>query len=222
MLFIDNLKLLFTKENRLYLIIVIWLLNGIVIINFLQIVGIFFFLPYLAFLMFLYLLSLVSKKDIRKFSPLTLIGLLIISIPIMIIIIVVLFILFAVSLISYVFMTSWFILYGLILFSKKVDNTLKDNKGKYLTRGIVFFGGMALSLVLLIIFYFAPSLDTYKIVFEKAFPNYLNYAYLIVGIVILFLFSICFISLFRKSFNGWYGLFSVLIVGYTFYLVLKI
>ena len=69
----------------------------------------------------------ILKKDIREFSLFTLIGLLVISIPLMIIIMIVLFVLFAVSLISYVFMTSWFILYGLILISKRVDKDLYKN-----------------------------------------------------------------------------------------------
>ncbi|MFX1275092.1 MAG: hypothetical protein ACFFBP_06385 [Promethearchaeota archaeon] len=226
MLIIDNLKLLFKKENRLYLIIVIWLLVGIIIIDFFPIIGIFIFIPYLAFLMFLYLLSLVSKKDIRKFSPLTLIGLLLISIPLMIIIIIVLFVLFAISLISYVLMTSWFILYGLILTSKRVDKTLYRNKLKPLTRNIEFFGGVILSIALLFLFFIAPSLDTSNLIFESGTSQnlilYLNYAYIIVGISIFILFFICFIYIFKKSFNAWYGIFSILIAGYTFFLVLKI
>ena len=219
---LDNLKQLLEKRNRLYLILVIWLIFGIVIIDFLPIVGIIIFIPYLAFLIFLYLVSIVFKKDIRDFSKLSLIGLILISLPLMLIIIVILFILFPFSLISYLFMTSWFILYGILLLSKRADKALKQHKAKKLTRGIEFFGGISVAITLLFLFYLAPMLDVQKMIFEAKFPIYLNYAYLIIGIAILSLAVICLIYMFKKSFNAWFGLFSIIIAGYTFFLVLKI
>ncbi|MFX1494406.1 MAG: hypothetical protein ACFFBZ_09015, partial [Promethearchaeota archaeon] len=78
--FIDNLKKLGLKENRKYLILVIWLLIDITLIQIpiqikIQIgaievelwdlIGVVIFLPFLTFLMFLFLLSMFFKKDIK-------------------------------------------------------------------------------------------------------------------------------------------------------------
>ena len=51
---IDNLKKIFSKENWRLAALVIWLLVGVVVIQFHAIAGIIIFLPFLTFLMFLY------------------------------------------------------------------------------------------------------------------------------------------------------------------------
>ncbi|MBN1803553.1 MAG: hypothetical protein JW891_18730 [Candidatus Lokiarchaeota archaeon] len=226
MLIVDNLKKLLEKRNRRYLVLVAWLIAGIITINFLPIVGIIIFLPFLAFVMFLFLLSVFSKKDIRDIAHWKVFLLLLASLPLMLIISVFLLALFAFSIISYMFMTSWFILYGLILTSKKIDSNLKERKGKKFTRTIEFLGGLAFSLVLLVLFYFAPVIDVQKIIFKNEVPYYLGIyltvAYIIVGAAIIGIGVLCFYYVFKKSFNAWYGIFVVLAAGYTFYLVLKI
>ena len=222
MIIIDNLKLLGEKKNRLYLILVVWLLIGEVVIQLFPIIGIFIFLPFLAFLLYLLVLSFITKKDIREYSAWKLILLLILLIPLMLVMAIVLVVLFAVSIISYVFMTSWFILYGIILMSKKGDNLLRELPLKSLMRSIEFFGGILLAGILLFLFYYAPKLDVQKIIFETEVPPLLNYVYLIVGIVLAGLAAICLILMFKKSFNAWFGIFSIVAATYSFFLALKI
>ncbi|MFX1396455.1 MAG: DUF3488 domain-containing protein [Promethearchaeota archaeon] len=226
MLIIDNLKKLIEKRNMGYLILVIWLLAGIVAIQFFPIVGIVIFLPFLTFLMFLYLLSLFAKKDIRDIAPWKVILLLIASLPVMLIISLFLFALFAASIVSYMLMTSWFILYGLILTSKSVDSKLKKLKGNKFTRGVEFFGGIAVSIAFLVLFVFAPLIDVQKLIFKDPLPLYLeiyiNITYLIVAGTIIGIGTLCFIHMFKKKFNAWYGIFCILAAGYTFFLALKV
>jgi len=222
MIIVDNLKLLGEKKNRLYLILVVWLLIGDIVIQIEPIVGIIIFLPYLAFMLYLFILAIITKKDVRDYSAWKLILLLILLFPIMIIMAIVLFIMFAFSVISYIFMTSWFILYGIILISKKADKKLHELPLKPLTRSVEFFGGIVIAGALLFLFYYAPMLDVQKVIFETEVPVLLNYVYLIVGIVLAGLALTCIIFMFKKSFNAWFGMFCIVAAIYAFFLALKI
>ena len=68
---IENIKLLFIKENWRYSILLWWLIGGIGFMRFLPIVGIFIFFPLLAFLVFLLFFSMVSKKKYWRISHLS-------------------------------------------------------------------------------------------------------------------------------------------------------
>ena len=119
-------------------------------------------------------------------------------------------------------MTSWFILYSIIVTSKKVDNKLHELPLKPLTRSIEFFGGIAIAGVLIVLFYLLPTLDVQKVIFETEVPPLLNYVYIVVGIVLAGLAITCFIFMFKKSFNAWFGIFSIVAAIYAFFLALKI
>ena len=222
MIIVDNLKLLGEKKNRLYLILVVWLLVGDIFIQINPIVGILIFLPYLAFMIYLFILAIITKKDVRDYSAWKLILLLLLLIPIMVVMAIILVIIFAASIISYIFMTSWFILYGIILISKKVDNKLHELPLKPLTRSVEFFGGILIAGALLFLFYYAPTLDVEKVIFETEVPVLLNYVYLIVGIVLAGLALTCLIFMFKKSFNAWFGMFCIVAAIYGFFLALKV
>jgi hypothetical protein len=226
---IDNLKKI--GKNWRLTALVIWLLVGVAIIPyphpFVSFIGILIFLPFLVFLMFLFLLSLISKKDIFEYSVLKTILFLLISLPIMLLLSIILVVLFAISVITYVFFTSWFIFYGSYLIGKKVDDKLVyGKKRRPFLRFIIFFGSLVVSLLLLYLFLIGPTLfaDYLKIIVKTdiAFPPYLNGVFLIVGGVIIGLTIICIIYMFKKSFNGWFGLFTILISVYTLFLVFKI
>ena len=227
---IDNLKKL--GKNWRLLALVIWLLVGTAVIPYpnpiVSIIGVLIFLPFLVFLMFLFLLSIVSKKDIFEYSPRKIILFLLISLPIMLIISIILIILFAISIVTYFFFTSWFILYGSYLIGKKVDNSLlKLSAGRGFLRFLVFFGGLAVSLLLLFFFLIGPTLygPYLSVILEDPlaeFPWYLNGVYILVGGILIGLAIICIIYMFKKSFPGWFGVFAILISFYTLFLVLKI
>jgi len=224
---IDNLKKI--GKNWRLTALVIWLLIGIAIIPYpnpiVSIIGILIFLPFLVFLMFLFLLSLISKTNIFEYSPWKIILFLLISLPIMLLISIILVIMFAVAFVTYFFFTSWFIFYGCYLIGKKVDEKLVSGKKRSaFLRFIIFFGGLTVSLLLLYLFILGPTLFDFSIITKTpiAIPWYLNVVYLIVGGVLIGLAIICIVYMFKKSFNGWFGLFAILASFYTLFLVLKI
>ena len=227
---IDNLKKL--GKNWRLLLLVIWLLAGTAVIPhpnpIVSLIGILIFLPFLVFLMFLFLLSLLSKKDIFEYSVGKTILFLVISLPIMLIISIILVFLFAISIITYFFFTSWFILYGSYLIGKKVDDSLLKVPaiGGFL-RFLVFFGGLAVALLLLFFFYIGPTVfgSYLSIILEdplEPFPWYLNGVFILVGGILIGLAIISLIYMFKKSFPGWFGVFAILVSFYTLFLVLKI
>ena len=224
---IDNLKKL--GKNWRLLALVIWLLIGTAIIPYpnpvVNIIGILIFLPFLVFLMFLFLLSLVSKKNIFEYPPWKIILFLLISLPIMLLLAIILIVLFAISIITYFFFTSWFILYGSHLLGKRADKRLlKMPKGGAFLRTIVFFGGLAVSLLLLFFFLIGPNLYDFSVILKTPvdLPWYLNGVYLLVGGIIIGLTILSIIYMFKKSFSGWFGIFAILVSFYTLFLVLKI
>jgi len=226
---IDNLKKI--GKNWRLTALVIWLLIGIAIIPYpnpiVSSIGILIFLPFLVFLMFLFFLSLISKKNIFEYSIWKIILFLLISLPIMLLISIILVIMFAIAVVTYFFFTSWFIFYGCYLIGKRVDEKLVSGKKRSaFLRFIIFFGGLTVSLLLLYLFLIGPTLFDFSIILKTptvdAFPWYLNVVYLIVGGVLIGLAIICIVYMFKKSFNGWFGLFAILASFYTLFLVLKI
>ena len=224
---IENLKKL-GKDWRL-LLLVIWMLVGIALIpypnRYVSIIGIIVFLPFLVFLMFLFLLSLISKKDIFEYPTWKIILFLIISLPIMLLISILLIILFAISIITYFFFTSWFIIYACYLVGKNIDTKLhKIPKTRPFLRTLIFFGGLAVSLILLYLFIIAPSLLDLSVLTEDTivFPWYLNGVYILIGGILVGLAILCIVYMFKKSFPGWFGTFAILVSIYTLFLVIKI
>ncbi|MCK4779182.1 MAG: hypothetical protein KAT57_03295 [Candidatus Lokiarchaeota archaeon] len=224
---IDNLKKL-GKNWRLTALLV-WMLVGIAIIPYpnriVSIIGILIFLPFLVFLMFLFLLSLISKKNIFEYSPWKIIVFLLISLPIMLFISIILIVLLAISVVSYFFFTSWFILYGCYLLGKNIDTKLyKTPKLRPFIRTLIFFGGLAASLLFLYLFIIGPTLFDFSVIIETPIdvPWYLNGIYILVGGVLVGLAIVCIVYMFKKSFAGWFGTFAILVSIYTLFLILKI
>ncbi|MFX1428310.1 MAG: hypothetical protein ACFFBE_17785 [Promethearchaeota archaeon] len=227
---IDNFKKI--GKNWRLLVIVIWLLVGISIIPFpdhrVSFVGIIIFLPFLVFLMFLFLLSLISKKDIFEYPPWKVMLFLLISLPIMLLISVILIVLFAISIVSYFFFSSWFILYGAYLLGRNIDNRLyKVSKAKTFLRVLIFIGGIVGSIVFLFLFIIGPKIFDFSNIIEDMggtieVPWYLNGVYVLVGGILLGLTVVAIIFIFKKSFAGWFGIFSLIVSFYTLFLVLKI
>jgi len=239
MSFIENLKKLTLKENWKYLIIVILLLIGIAVIqipveytitilsfeiDLWDLIGVVIFLPFLTFVMFLFLLSLIAKKDVKEISSWKVMLIFLAALPLMIIISIILVGLFLFSILSYIFLTSWFILYGAYLTSKRLDDNLKKRVHSSFYRGILFVGGIIGALLLLIGYIFGSSYigDLLGITITQNIYNILNYVVLIVGLMIIVFSVIGIVYLFKGIFNAWLGIFSILTVIYTFYLLVKI
>ncbi|TFG16397.1 MAG: hypothetical protein EU531_06630 [Promethearchaeota archaeon] len=237
--FIENLKKLTLKHNRKYLILVILLLIGIAVIQIpveytitlfsyeialWDLIGVVIFLPFLTFILFLFLLSLLAKKDVKEIASWKVILIFLVALPLMIIISIILVGLFLFSILSYIFLTSWFILYGAYLTSKRLDDNLKKRVHGSVYRGIEFVGGVIGALLLLIAYIFGSSYfgDLIGITVTQSISNILNYVVLIVGLMIILFGVIGIFYLFKRIFNAWLGIFSILTVIYTFYLLVKI
>ncbi|MFW9782070.1 MAG: hypothetical protein ACFFFB_07280, partial [Candidatus Heimdallarchaeota archaeon] len=178
---------------------------------------------------FLYLLSLFYKKDVKEIPSWKVLLIFIITLPLMSVIAVILVVLFAFSIFSYFFFSSWFILYGAYLIAKNIDNRLKRHKYRKITRGLTFSSGTLFSLFLLVIF-FVPALGILDIIYTfipelSLYPGLnlgVRVLFIIVGLTIIAFAFLSLVFLSRKIFNAWIGIFSVLVVVYTYYFVVKL
>ncbi len=151
--FIDNLKKLGEKENKLYLILLIYLLIGyaalrILTLMNLALIGAIVYFPILGFTSFFWFLSLLNRK-ITEYSTTKIILLLIIDCVLMIILLFVIAAIIIVSIFSYFFFTSLFLLYGCFKMSKEIDERMYYKHGAWFWRGVEFWGGLTISLVLI-------------------------------------------------------------------------
>jgi len=236
---IDNLKKLGLKENRKYLILVIWLLVNITIIqipfqfsiqilgnqiDLFDLIGVVIYVPFLTFLVFTFMYSLFAKKDVKEVAAWKVFLTLFLTLPLMVVLIPILVILFGFSIISYIILTSWFILYGAYLSSKRLDNSLKKRVHSLFYRGIEFFGGSIFSLILLGAYLFGSQIigNLIGLTITPSVYNILNYVVIFVGVILLLFIVIGSIYMFKRIFNAWLGIFSFLVVIYTFYLLVKI
>ena len=236
---IDNLKKLGLKENRKYLILVIWLLINITIIqlpfeyaiqifainiDLLDLIGVVTYIPFLTFLAFIFLYSIASKKDVKEIASWKVLLTFFLTLPLMFFLIPLMVGIFLFSLFSYVFFTSWFILYGAYLSSKRLDDSLKRRVHSSFYRVIQFFGGSLLSIVLLVAYIFGSQTigDLVGLTFTQAVYDTLNYVVIFIGIIVIFFIIVGIVFMFKRIFNAWLGMFSLSVVIYTFYLLIKI
>ncbi len=236
---IDNLKKLGLKENRKYLILVIWLLVNIIIIqlpfeyaiqifainiDLLDLIGVVTYLPFLTFLAFIFLYSIASKKDVKEIASWTVLLTFFLTLPLMFFLIPIMVGIFLFSIFSYIFFTSWFILYGTYLSSKRLDETLKRRVHSSFYRVIQFFGGSILSIVLLAAYIFGSQTigDLIGLTFTQVVYDRLTYAVIFIGIIVIFFIIVGIVFMFKRIFNAWLGMFSLSVVIYTFYLLIKI
>ena len=226
---IENLKKLGEKENFKYLFLVIWLVIGVSISqinamignqNILSWISIGIFLPFLTFLMFLFLLSLIAKKDIKEIKAWKVLLIFFASLWIMLVISILLIFVFIVSIISYIFFTSWFYLYGSYRTSIRFDNNLKRRKYKNFYRITVFITGVCSSIALLLLYFINSELLGTLV--NATITEISGYVVIFVGIILLVLTIITIIYSFKKYFNAWLGLFSLLMVIYASFLILQI
>lgn len=236
---IDNLKKLGLKENRKYLILVIWLLVNITIIqlpirvtvrifsvemDLLDLIGVVTYVPFLTFLVFTFLYSLIAKKDVKEISSWKVLLTFFLTLPLMFFLIPIMVGIFLFSIFSYIFFTSWFILYGAYLSSKRLDDNLKRRVHSTFYRVIQFFGGSTLAVVLLVGYVLGSQTigDLVGLTLTQAVYDTLNYVVIFIGAIVLLFIIVGIIYMIKKIFNAWLGMFSLMVVIYTFYLLVKI
>jgi hypothetical protein len=236
---IDNLKKLGLKENRKFLILVIWLLVNVMIIqlpfqfpiqilgnqiDLFDLIGIITYLPFLTFLVFIFLYSLIAKKDMKEIASWKVLLIFFLTLPIFIIIIPIMVAIFLFSIISYIFFTSWFILYGAYLTSKRLDDSFKRCVHSSFYRSVEFIGGSIFSILLLGL-YLSESQSIGALIgftFTQTVYDILNIVVIFVRLIIISFILVGVIFIFKKIFNAWLGMFSLSVVIYTFFLLVKI
>ena len=236
---IENLKKLLLKENRKYLILVIWLLVCITIIqlpfqfsiqilgnqiDLLDLIGVVIYVPFLTFLVFTFLYSLFAKKDVKEVAAWKVLLTFFLTLPLLIFLIPILVGLFLFSIISYIFFTSWFILFGAYLTSKRLDDSFKRRVHSSFYRSIEFVGGSIFSILLLGL-YLSESQVIGALIgftFTQTVYDILNFVVILVGLIIITFILVGVIYIFKKIFNAWLGVFSLFVVIYTFFLLVKI
>jgi hypothetical protein len=236
---IQNLKKLGLKENRKYLILVVWLLVNITIIqlpfgfsvqilgvnmDIFDLIGVVTYIPFLTFLVFTFLYSLIAKKDVKEIASWKILLTFFLTLPLMFFLIPIMVGIFLFSIFSYIFFTSWFILYGAYLSSKRLDDSLKRRVHSSFYRVIQFFGGSILSIVLLVAYVLGSQAigDWVGLTLTQSVYDTLNYAVIFIGIIVLLFIIVGIVYMFKKIFNAWLGVFSLSVVIYTFYLLVKI
>ncbi|MBD3255394.1 MAG: hypothetical protein GF383_09890 [Candidatus Lokiarchaeota archaeon] len=222
--FIENIKKLKEKENRVYLLLLVWLLIAyaameiltLEIIN-LPLIAIAIYFPLLGFTSFLWFISLF-KKRIKDYSFKTIIFLLVIDFFLMIIFAVVIIVILVASIFSYVIFTSFFSLYGCYKAGKETDEKLYYKTGAWFWRRLEFWGGLVFSLLLLTVFLFG----TFELTNILEAPQIIVVAYIAVMLAILFLAGYGLVYNFVRKFNAWLGTYFLLVTFYTIFLVMKV
>lgn len=226
---LKEIFLLRKRENRLFLILITWLLIGIVSLELFSlvdfpIIGIIIFIPFLGFTLFLYFVSLF-KKNIKEYSTKAIVGLFIVSLASMPVFIIMLVILFVFSILSYLILTSSFILYACYKSGYSRDRDIYINKKHVgFWRGLEFFGGIIISILLLIgfirlTFEIGSFVPLSGFIFEPDLA--IIAAYVAVIIVICLLSLIAFLYALKSKVNAWMGVYFIFISVYAFYLVFK-
>lgn len=220
--FLENISKLKEKENKIFLFLLIWFLIAFTVmqisiyLNY-AIIGIFFYFPLLGFTLFLWFISFSNVK-IREYSIPKLLLLILLEFLLVIVFVILTVIFMIVSIFTYIFFTSFFSLYGCYQMGKELDERLYYRKLSWLWRGLEFFGGLILSVLLLLVFLFA----TWEATRIVGVTEIISVAYIVVIVVIASLTVYMVVSGVKRKFNAWLGTYFLLITFYTFYLVLRI
>jgi hypothetical protein len=220
--FLENILKLKEKENKIFLFLLIWFLIAFTVmqitiyLNY-AIIGIFFYFPLLGFTLFLWFISFSNVK-IREYSIPKLFLLILLEFLLVIVFVILTVIFMIVSIFTYIFFTSFFSLYGCYQMGKELDERLYYRKLSWLWRGLEFFGGLILSVLLLLVFLFA----TWEATRIVGVTEIISVAYIVVIGVIASLTVYMVVSGVKRKFNAWLGTYFLLITFYTVYLVLRI
>lgn len=224
---VEDLKALFIgKENRIILILTIWLIIGFTIFSFPRFfsvdVGNLIFPPLLGFCFAFFVVSLVTRKDIRGLNW----KWLFLAVGIGIVIAFLFtgiwrFIvggLYRFGIISYVFITAIFYMYFCYKYAFKADEKAYDlEKPKnHLLRWTMFIGGTLVALFL------TRLIAIIGVRWARRSPEIVNGIGLIAIIIYWIIITLAIIgvlTLIVKRLNSWLGVFFLLVTLFTAYLM---
>ncbi|HEY0088995.1 MAG TPA: hypothetical protein VGB37_09130 [Candidatus Lokiarchaeia archaeon] len=224
------LKELFTlKENRLILVLFLWLIIGFTLLKFKDFIafpiGLFVFIPLLVICFILFIVALIFRREIRKSSwkqiVLYCIIAILIAIPFNFILPIIVHSVFVLALISYVFITAVFYMYGCYKISVDLDDKILNlsNPKKNVFRWIAFVGGTMVAILLLVSIYIFGLIWVRN--WSETQQGFVKLA-LIILIIIIFLAMVGCLTLFKGNLNAWLGLFFIFISIFTLYLIVNI
>lgn len=226
---IEDLKRLFlSKENRIVLILMFWLIAGFTYFSFIpylpEVLGYLFFPPLLGFCFVFFIVSLVTRKDIRELNWKQLLLCVIIGVAIVILFInlniwgrmIAFFYRFGVIL--YIFITSIFYMYACYKYAFKADEKAYDldEPKNHILRWSMFIGGTLLSIVIIRI------VAIVGINWARRNPEIVD-GIAWVGILVMFIMIglavIGILTLLIKRLNAWLGVFFILVTLFMIYLM---
>ena len=214
------------RENRLILILVIWLLVGFTAVQFrtTRTLGIVIFLPLLGVLIILLLVSVILKKDLKDLTFKSILKYCLLAIPLFLVFYVIalfaVIILIGISIISYIFITSLFTLHNCYKWGVDLDEKLYKMPKllNFLLRIIAFVGGLLLSIIIMLLI--ANIGFNWNIIPEDVLNELGHIPWVMISLFTV-LFLVCLIFLFIGKFNAWLGIFLIYVSVYGSYLILK-
>ncbi|MFX1572612.1 MAG: hypothetical protein ACFFB0_07680 [Promethearchaeota archaeon] len=214
------------RENRLLLILVIWLIVGFTAVQFrtTRILGIVIFVPLLGLLIILLLVLVVFKKNLKELTFKSILKYCLIAIPLILIfaalvLFAVLF-LIIISILSYIFITSIFTLHSCYKWGINQDEKLYKMPKllNFLVRSTSFVGGLILSIIIMLLI--ANIGFKLNIIPENVINELGHIPWVMISLFfVLFLVSLLF--LFVGKLNAWLGIFLIYVSVYASYLILK-
>ncbi|MFO8020621.1 MAG: zinc ribbon domain-containing protein [Promethearchaeia archaeon] len=220
----SGLKTLKEEENRIFLVLVIWLITGFTVIQFSQGWGIILFAPLLFLCVILFTVAFILRKNVKDMGGKSILKYILISIPFIILfssLMAYLFIFMVIiSILSYIFIVAVFSMNSLYQKSIKFDEKLYNwpTPINFIARSAVFGGGLLISVVLMLFFAGAGTIMPLAV---KEMPNFFSVIpWLMIGVFLL-LATITFIFLLKGKYNAWIGVFFVWISLFAFYLLFK-
>jgi hypothetical protein len=245
---LSDLKKLFYKENRIFLILIIWMLIGYTFLQFnyqIQILGlilngIVIFFPLLVICIVLFLISFFLGGDIKNLNSKTVLkGVVFLVIVVIIFLFLgqeILFLIgvitFIVSFIAYIFITSIFTMYYCFHYGFSLDEAFYKLPAPiaFVWRWFIFICGIVFSIAL-ILFIGAISVGTTELAVVLKLGRYEfrvdEFVALVPSIIIGIIIALTIISLlaliFTKnhSFNAWLGIFVLFSSIYASFLMIN-
>ncbi len=225
-----DLKKIGKKENRIFLILIIWLLIAFTFVSFdipgineiLDLIGFILFIPLIIVCMVLVLIAVFTDKEVKEITLKQYIIYFIIGILIMIIFttfsLILGLILMILAILSYVMITAIFTLYGCykkgIEWDEKIYNWPRPIN--FFARWIQFFGGIIIAIILLLI---AAGAGTIWGLVSKDIANFYILIPWLIILVIIVLAIFGYLFVFLAKLNAWLGVFFIWVALYTYYLM---
>ncbi|MFX1257292.1 MAG: hypothetical protein ACFFAN_05510, partial [Promethearchaeota archaeon] len=217
------------KEYRLFLVLVIWLLIGFTLFQFNRtlVFAYIVFLPLLAICVVLFFVALILHKDLKTLSfkqiviyciIAGLIGLLFIIARLVMIITGIFSILLLIAIVSYVFITAIFYMYGCYRYGVEWDEKIYSLSSplNHILRWTIFLGG---TLLAVLITFFVSRIGISWAIRSAEIGNAFAWIAVIIMFLIIGLALIGGLFIFAGKLNAWLGIFFLFVALYTTYLM---